>query len=315
MKPRPIFPNTTYLITRRTAGRQMLLTCGPDEQVNDIVEYLLAVTAERTGIQIHAVTVLGNHHHTVATDPDAVVPDFTRDFHGFTGRVLNRRLDRRGSLWDDRQTSMVRPQTPPDIVELIAYTLANPVHHRLVEHADRYPGLRAAWPETRKPVRRPAYFKDNPALPETATLVLHRPPGFDHLSDTDLADHIRERTDTVETQFRAAAYAAAALRARPTDPTQPFSTLRPFLGAAALRATSPFTTPSTPPAPRNSIHPHIAAADPAIRRAAIAALHAWRAAYNHARDRHLAGDPTALFPHGTYRVRRHYNLPVAPPPT
>jgi len=70
--PRPVLEGTTYMITRRTTQRQFLLK--PSALTNQIFLYCLAVAAERTSVVLHAVCVLSNHYHLVATDPLGRIP-------------------------------------------------------------------------------------------------------------------------------------------------------------------------------------------------------------------------------------------------
>ena len=125
----------TYLITRRTILRHMLLR--PDRLMNQILVYLLAVTAHRNGLQVHAFCAMSDHIHLVVTDERATLPDFLQAFHRMVAlctQVL-RRWD--ASVWDHSPTSVVRLKTLAAVVEKIAYVLANPVAAGLVQHAPR----------------------------------------------------------------------------------------------------------------------------------------------------------------------------------
>src|SRR5690242_11182517 len=64
--PREIVPGTTYLITRRTLRRHLLLR--PDEAITQLLVYLLAVSAPRYGLQVHALCAMSTHLHLVVTD-------------------------------------------------------------------------------------------------------------------------------------------------------------------------------------------------------------------------------------------------------
>ncbi len=56
--PRQIVPGATYLVTRRCASRQFFLR--PSKVVNQVFLYLLAVAAQRYGVEAHAFCVLSN---------------------------------------------------------------------------------------------------------------------------------------------------------------------------------------------------------------------------------------------------------------
>src|SRR5262249_39081949 len=78
-QPRHILPGATYLITRRILRRHFLLR--PDSAINQILLYVLAVSADLYGIQVHAFCAMSTHYHLVATDVQGVLPHFLRDFH------------------------------------------------------------------------------------------------------------------------------------------------------------------------------------------------------------------------------------------
>ena len=78
-KPRQVLPMATYLITRRTILRHMLLR--PDRVMNQILVYLLAVTAHRHGLRVHAFCAMSDHIHLVVTDERGMLPKFLQAFH------------------------------------------------------------------------------------------------------------------------------------------------------------------------------------------------------------------------------------------
>jgi REP element-mobilizing transposase RayT len=177
--PRPIYPGSTYLITRRTVDRRFLLR--PDAAVNRIVCYLLAYAAERYGIAVHAVCVMSNHVHLVATDPRGVLPDFLAYLHRMVALCLKvvRRWD--GPFWDSEQPSMVRLETRNAVVEKIAYVIANPVASMLVGRASDWPGLTCAAADLGRrtwTAQRPKEFlrAQDERWPPWAELTLTLPP-------------------------------------------------------------------------------------------------------------------------------------------
>ena len=314
MLPRPIYEGDIYLVTRGTHNRRICLR-PVDEPTQKKIEYLVAVFAERHGILIHALCFLGTHYHLVATDPGARIPFFYRDLHAFIARVLNAdilRIDASwdGCFWERKQTNLVRPQQDNDVLEEIVYTLTNPVRHRLVEDAGKWPGLRTAWPATRDPVPRPDYFSADGSMPETATLVLSRPPIYlpdEHAdpeaqrqaqrqADIDLIDLIAQRT--AETQ---AELVAEARRDH-----------KPFLGLPAITAQTHRDAALTQH-PKGTRIPKIRAEDRAVYIAAINRYNAWLDAYKTEHTEYRAGNP-ALFPHGTFQLRLFHNVPVLPKP-
>jgi putative transposase len=152
MSPREIKPNTTYLLTRRVLRRQTLLR--PDAAITQILLYVLAVSASRFGIQVHALCAMSTHVHLVVTDVHGVLPRFLHAFHRITALCTKVLRKWEGPLWDPEHTSVVRLLTREARVEKIAYVLANPVAAGLVEHARDWPGAtrtrlaatRTGWP-------------------------------------------------------------------------------------------------------------------------------------------------------------------------
>jgi putative transposase len=140
--PRQVLPGTTYLITRRCAQRQFLLR--PSDETNAIFLYVLAVAAQRFGILVHAFCVLSNHFHLVLTDPDARLPAFEQYLDALVARAVNALLGRCESFWAPASYSAVALLAPEDIVEKVAYTLANPVAAGLVRRGRDWPGLWSA---------------------------------------------------------------------------------------------------------------------------------------------------------------------------
>ena len=73
-QPRQVVPGRCYLITRRVAERRFLLR--PDATTKQVVLYCIARAAQRYGVELHALQVLSNHYHLVATDTRGELPDF-----------------------------------------------------------------------------------------------------------------------------------------------------------------------------------------------------------------------------------------------
>ena len=140
--PRRIVKGTTYLITRRCFDRMFLLR--PSALTNAVFEYALAMTAQRYGIQLHAYCVLSNHWHCVLTDPRGKLPKFQRDLGSIVARALNAAHGRWESFWAPGSYSAVALQTAEDVLDKMAYVLANPVAAGLVRQGAEWPGLWSA---------------------------------------------------------------------------------------------------------------------------------------------------------------------------
>ena len=289
--PRQILPGSTYLVTRRCAQRQFLLR--PSRTTNDVFLYVLAVAAQRFGIQVHAFGVLSNHYHLVVTDPTARLPAFHQLLDALVARALNAWLGRWEAFWAPNSYSAVVLASPADIVEKTAYVLANPVAAGLVRSGRLWPGLWSA-PERigggAIEVRRPKHFFDpKGSLPETARLEFTLPPGC----------------DSVET-FRE--QIAAALAEREEEAVREHAGR--FLGIARILAHRPTATPA-PGEPRRALNPRIAARDKWKRIEALGRLVEFLRSYRTAWAARCAGKAGVVFPSGTYQLRVVHGVPCA----
>lgn len=116
-------PGRTYLVTRRCTQRQFLLR--PSRRTNQLVRYCLAVAAHKTRVQLHAVCFMSNHWHGVVTDPFARLPEFLEHFHRLLAKAQNASLGRWENLWSSDKTSVVLLVSDQDVLEKMAYTMAN----------------------------------------------------------------------------------------------------------------------------------------------------------------------------------------------
>jgi REP-associated tyrosine transposase len=284
--PRQVRPGTTYLVTRRCSERRFFLR--PSQRVNEIFLYVLAVAADRYGIQVHAFCVLSNHYHLIVTDPHARLPDFHRYLDGLVARATNCALGRWESFWDPDSYSAVRLETAADILDKMVYVLANPVAAGLVRLGSEWPGLWSG-PELigRGPIvanRPKAFFREDGPMPVSASLQLRRAPGFE--SDGALADALRKRLG--EAEDRAAADLEREGRAT--------------VGARRVLAQKPHARPAMGE-PRRALSPRVACRNKWRRIEALQRLEEFGDAYRDALRKWRAGVRDILFPSGTWLMR------------
>lgn len=292
--PRQILPGRTYLITRRCTQRQFLLR--PSRMTNQNVEYCLALAAERTGVLLHAACVMSNHWHGVLTDPEARLPEFLEIFHKLVAKAQNASLGHWENLWSNDKTSAVLLVSESDVLEKMAYTLANPTVAGLVKSPNEWPGVISHRFGEQREVEMPnTFFDDEGELPDSVTLEFTRPRIFASLSDTELQARLGE------------AVAKRVKRAREDMAQRGLH----FLGRNAVLRQSFSATPKTP-APRRNPSPRIAAKSTPARVDAIRRMVnfvcEYRAAWNQWRD----GNPAAVFPAGTYALRIYARVACAP---
>jgi putative transposase len=172
--PRRIVPGDTYLITRRCYQRTFRLR--PSRETNAIFAYCLALALAKTGVELHAVCVMSNHHHLVVTDPRGVLPEFLREFHRLTAKAMNALQGQWENLWAAEPCNVVRLVTDDDVAEKVAYVAANPVAAGLVASPREWPGL-LMWEEaTVVTSRPPAYFRETGTCAPKLSLRIVPPP-------------------------------------------------------------------------------------------------------------------------------------------
>jgi REP element-mobilizing transposase RayT len=288
--PRQVIPGATYLVTRRCTQRHFLLR--PCKIVNQVFLYVLALAAERYGIRIHAFCVLSNHSHIVLSDPHARLPAFQQYLDGLVAKALNAFHGRCENFWAPDTYSAVRLGSTGDILDKMAYVLANPVAAGLVRHGRQWPGLWSAPAQlgTAIEARRPEhFFGEDGTLPEKAFLKLSRPPGF---SSTDA--------------LRAAL--SACLTERETQAAREREGR--FLGVAKVLAQDPAGRPRTPE-PRGGLNPCVGARDKWKRTELLQGLADFLRAYRDAWLAWRSGRRRAIFPYGTYLLRVLHGAPCA----
>jgi len=287
--PRQILPGRTYLITRRCLARHFFLR--PSPLVNQVVAYVLALAAQRYGVQIHAYCVLSNHFHLVLTDPKAHLPAFQQFLAAFIARALNAHLGRWEFFWAAGTYSAVALGSPEDVIAKGAYTLANPVAGGLVPAGHLWPGLWSA-PDTIGTtirVKRPDHFFDEEGdLPEYVDLELKVPAGF--RSTEDFRDQLQAELSRQEQAAR--------------------DVVGTFLGEARVRTQSPFARPR-PGEPRRQLSPRVAARDKWRRIELLQQLKRFLSDYSEALRVWREGKVDPVFPHGTYLMRVAHGVACA----
>lgn len=284
--PRQVLPGSTYLVTRRCSQRQFLLK--PCETTNAVFRYVLSVAARRYGILVHAYCVMSNHFHLVVTDPKGRLPAFEQQLASLVARALNAFHGRWESFWAPGSYSAVRLETAEDVLEKAAYTLANPVAAGLVRRGQEWPGLWSG-PERVggkvEEVERPrVFFRPTGQMPESETLELVEPPGFE--SAEEFRKKLQERVSELEEE------AAKKLRGEG----------RSFVGARKVMAQRPTDRPGSQEG-RRKLNPRVAAMDRWKRVEALGRLKSFVRAYREALEQFVRGVGDVVFPQGTYLLR------------
>lgn len=295
--PRPVYPGTTYLITRRCAQRAFLLR--PSEEVNQIFLYCLAIAAAKFQIEIHAFCAMSNHYHIVATDTLGQLPAFMHWLNRCVAKCLNAILLRSDAVWSQGSYSAVRLEMAEDVLDKMIYVFANPVKSGLVRDSQEWPGA-ISFPEdldgrVLSASRPAAFFRKTGDLPMSATIKLVAPPTLAHLSSIELIFRLRKGLNTRQQSLR-------------EDVSRE---KRSFLGRRAVLGQSPFAVPVGPD--RNTgINPRVACKNKARRLEILASLQEFYRSYRESWKTFCKGVRDVIFPRGTYLLRVRYNVPCEP---
>jgi putative transposase len=260
--------------------------------------YCLAWAAQRTGVLIHAVCVMSNHYHVVVTDPHGKLPEFMHALNLYSAKCLNAAHGRWENLWATEQPSAVCLQGEEDILDKIAYCLANPVSAGLVAEGRTWPGLRSQPSDVvggEQVVERPeVFFRKDGLMPEKITLRFERPAVWDGLDDDALAHLIDSAVEGKEQAAR----------------DQMREEGRHFAGVRKVLAQRPGDSPGTT-APRRQKRPLFAARNKEVRAAATEQLKSFWGKYREAYEQFSRGMRNVVFPPGTYAMSQRHGVLVA----
>jgi REP element-mobilizing transposase RayT len=254
----------------------------PSAFTNAVIRYALAVAMRKTGVLVHAICVMSNHYHLVATDEEAMLPVFMREFHRAIAKALNAHQGQRENLWSVEPYSAVELLSEEEILEKIAYVATNPVAAGLVASPTEWPGVRLWFPTKQQAARPASYFGKRQAAVASFAITI---PSSVADPDTWVA-RIKQAI-----QGRVAKL-MAMLRRRGVRP----------IGRDAIRNQSIFQRPATTE-PSKRFVPAFAGATAEGLRRAYDRLKAFRADYRVCRERWTKGEREVIFPAGTWWMR------------
>ena len=285
------------MITRRTLRRTHLLR--PDDELNALFIYCIALVAQRYDIAVHAAVVMSTHEHLIVTDTRGKLPRFLHELHRLLALSIKVLRKWEGAVWDHEKTSVVELRTREAVIEKLAYVMANPVAAGLVRHAHEWPGVtthveelgRAQWTASRPNV----YFDaDNPAWPASATVELTMP-------ELEMADDdVRELVHAELKALELAAVANVKSKGWSVLGRKRLATLSPFERATSweeLRSRNP--TFAVGRGQREAFFE------------AVVVLRAFRSAHRAALELWRTGLREVLFPVGSWHMRYGHGAAVA----
>jgi putative transposase len=296
--PRQIVPGRVYMVTRRCTQRQFLMR--PDPETTNAFIYCLALAANGAQMKVVAFLAHSNHHHTIVVDTYGRMPEFLEAFHKLFAKHQNVLRGRWENFWAAEATSVVELLGREDILAKMTYALTNPVKDHMVKRADRWPGassLRANLDGRIVHAHRPQlFFRKDGDQPESVTLSCERPPGFEGLGPKEWRALLEEKVRAVEVT------AAEDRRARDVQ----------ILGRVNVLLQRPTDCPESRE-PRRQLNPRVASLNKWARIEALQRNKTFIAAYRMARALWQTG-LDAIFPHGTYWLRRFAGVAVDPAP-
>lgn len=294
--PRQILAGQTFDISSRTHGREFRFP--PDHIIRELFLYIVAVAAARYQIDIYGLVLMANHYHIVGRDREGRLPRFVQYVNSFVARAINARQGRDDGVWSRDGYSLVRPQSPEDLVERLVYGMANPVEAGVVARAEEYPGI-VLLPRdagTRIEVNRPDwFFSPNGCMPAKATLEIAVPDGLGDLEAYRqlVSERLGEVTAACRRERRELGLGTLGVRR-----------------ATRLRVGD---RPSTREA-WFRLRPTIAAKQAEVRAEAIQRLQSFREAYRIAYCAYRDGDTSVAFPTGTWWMVQHAGACLCEPP-
>ncbi len=291
-KPRQVFREQFYLLTRRCTQRQFFLR--PDDATNNAFIYCLAVAAARFNIAVLVTVAESNHHHTVIFDRDGRCSEFLEYFHKLVARSQNAYRGRWENFWASEAPCVTRLLDRQAVIAKMVYAATNPVKDRLVERVHHWPGVNTYVNLcTGRPLtatRPHHFFRKHGSMPAAVTLEMTIPPELGPAEQVIV--EVRAAVEQVE---RDVADARKQTGAR-------------VMGRRAVLA-QPWNSGPTSVEPRRTLRPRFAGGVVA-RMIALLGYRGFLDAYREARAKLLVGTRVE-FPPGTYWLARFAGVAVA----
>lgn len=294
--PRQVLPGTTYLLTRRVAQRQFLLT--PSGTVNGVLRYCLHRAAKIYGVEVHAVQAPSNHVHILATDVRGELPGFMAWFDREVAKCMNEHYDRAEAFWSSDHYSAVALIDAESVIAKLVYVFVNVVKAGLVRTYRDWPGVTSSprdWLRPPSSVARPeVHFDQDDVRWAEVEACFTVPPA---LRDREIDELVASVEASVADEERALRELARREG-------------RAFRGADRCAKQDPFGAPETKQA-KGRLSPTFAAGTAEGQKRARDMLRHFRSAYREALEkfRRRAG---CVFPAGTYWLVRLASVCCAP---
>ncbi len=303
--PRPVEPEATVMITRRSTGRTCLFRPDEDRTTQGNFLYALAVRAEKHKIRLHAFNQCSDHHHVNCTDTEGKHPKFTQDFHRDLATATKKHRRWREEVFSSAAPSVVTLASPAAMIQEIAYTIAQGALNGAVRYSKDWPGAFSRLEDLGRlvmRVQRPKnwFSKNDRKWPPFVTLRLTLPDQLVEFcgGEDQVRAAVRHEVERLERESRAEMEREG----------------RSFMGERRVLRLD-YTHRLQSEEPERTLNPTFAAAgDPEVTKAALEKLREFRRAYARALDAWKRGLRDVIFPFGTWWLRVHHGVSCAPAP-
>jgi hypothetical protein len=247
-----------------------------------------------TGVVVHAVVAMSNHVHLVVTDPAGCLPRFLQIFHRHVACCMNAALGRTENFWSSTGTSAVALDGEHDVLDKIAYVIANPVAAGLVDDPAKWNGVISQPGGGVVTASRPTvFYRPKGKMPESIELNITPPDASAYPSAEAV---VAQLLDLIALRVRDATSATIANGVDCELPEHADPAMRARHGSA--------------PEQVGALRPKFAARTRERRREALERLRAFCASYASALRAWREGDRSVAFPPGTYLMRVQHGARV-----
>lgn len=300
--PRNIVPGRMLFITMRTHRRTFFFS--PNDEVNQVINYLVAYASERHGVGISGMVWQSNHAHLLVNDHRGEVSAFLQTLNGAIARGLNALRGERGGVFERGNVHIMPVGSAQDALTALAYMGANPVASGCVEHGRQWLGIRSL-------VRFMGGKPQRITRPERLfrhTLLGYRghlPAELTVRYELPLAVAAEDRGKFIHEAELAVAEAEEKARAEVR------AAGKTFRGVAGCRDVPHHTRATSPErkGPGSGGDPFLIS-DKEEHERHKQYLRGFLDAYAQALTRFRAGDRDVVFPHGTWRMARSFGVAV-----
>ena len=296
-----VVPGATYALTRRCLLRKLLLT-PMTPVVHQGLLYALGRALHKMRTLAHHAVLMPNHTHLVVTPTEDNLPDFKRIFYGEAAKFIKVALAEHGfeppeRVFAEGAGHQMRLVNASAQLTYLHYQDVNTINAGLVERVEDYPGL-----------------STDLGLMNGGALVSRRTPlYFDHRTNPGEAIIPFCAPPEVERSYGSAREIVYQLQRARADKERALaaSRKRPVLGALAVTQQHPWSEPRSPRRfDRGVTKSFMVVRDEELRIRCCVDNTDFHADYAEARAAVLRGEP-AVFPYGTYSMRRHHGHRVA----